>query len=111
APRRGRRVLGGAPGLIELHQRVLPAGELCAESAALVPPLLGHSGDPAADHRPEVLHLLAAVGGAGGGAEAPACRVALHGGVPALLGLLEDREPGVRVAAAGVLGELSWCAA
>src|SRR5688572_28930227 len=108
---RGRPVLGGPAALIELHQRVLPAGELCAESAVLVAPLLGHAAEPAADHRPEVLHLLAAVATAARVAAEPACRSALHDGVPVLLALLEDREPGVRVAAAGVLGQLSWCAA
>ena len=36
APMRGRTLLGGHAALIELHQRVLPAGELCAESATLV---------------------------------------------------------------------------
>jgi len=134
APMRTRTTLGGHAALIELHQRVLPAGELCAESAGLVAPLLGHAAEPAADHRPEVLHLLAAVARAASGrseakpaversglATGPvraargvdddACRVALHGGVPVLLGLLDDREPDVRVAAAGVLGTLSWCAA
>jgi hypothetical protein len=111
APMRGRTVLGGPGTLIELHQRVLPAGELCAESAALVAPLLGHAAEPAADHRPEVLHLLAAVATAARDASEPACRIALHDGVPVLLALLDDREPGVRVAAAGVLGALRWCAA
>ena len=108
---RGRTALAGPAALIELHQRVLPAGELCAESAALVAPLLGHAAEPASDHRVEVLHLLAAVAAAAGGAGEPTCRGTLRDGVPVLLALLEDREPAVRVATAGVLGELHWCAA
>ena len=40
APMRTRTTLGGHAALIELHQRVLPAGQLCAESAGLVAPLL-----------------------------------------------------------------------
>jgi hypothetical protein len=123
APTRSRTALGSAATLIELHQRLLPAGELCPESAALVAPLLRHAAEPAAELRPEVLHMLAAVAtatvaserrvtepepGAVGSAD---CRTALHDGLPVLLALLDDREPGVRIAAAGVLGELAWCAA
>jgi hypothetical protein len=117
---RTRATLGGRAALIELHQRMLPAGELCPESAALVRPLLGHATEPSADLRADVLQLLAAVATAAasnpppegdqGDGDRRACRDALRGGIPALLALLEDREPQVRVAAAGVLGELDWCA-
>src|SRR4051794_29266100 len=96
---RTRTTLGGHAALIELHQRVLPAGQLCAESAGLVAPLLGHAAAPAADNRPEVLHLLAAVAAAARGHSdgGDACRAALRSGVPVLLALLDDREPDVRV--------------
>jgi HEAT repeat len=123
APTRSRAVLGGAAALIELHQRVLPAGELCPESAALVAALLRHAAEPAAELRPDVLHLVAAVATAAAGAQRTVagstpgavgsadCRKALHDGLPVLLALLDDTEPAVRIAAAGVLGELAWCAA
>jgi hypothetical protein len=124
---RTRATLGGRAALIELHQRMLPAGELRGESATLVRPLLHHAADPSADLRSDVLHLLAAVAAAAkpvpedhAGVDGTdvaradrarqACREALRSGVPDLLALLDDREPQVRAAAAGVLGELGWCA-
>lgn len=112
ASMRTRTAARGPAALIELHQRVLPAGELCAGSAGLVAPLLHSVTEPAAESRPEVLHLLAAVAAAAGDSDAyPDCRDTLGAGLPELLTLLDDREPAVRAAAAGVLGEFGWCAA